>query len=104
MDTILWAAGLFEGEGCIKKDKRKKATFTLYLGMTDLDVVERFKAVFNCGSITVAKQPKAHHKPMWRWHVSNKKDIREILSRLLPYLGQRRAYTALNALDDIETL
>ena len=98
-----WAAGLFEGEGCIKKDKRKRATFELLLGMSDLDVVNRFRDVVGAGSVIPQKQRFAHHKPMWRWSVTNKKDIRRILELLLPHFGQRRSYVALNCLDDIDS-
>ena len=101
-DTTQWAAGLFEGEGCIRKDKRKKATFELSLGMTDLDVVERFKDYVGDGSIKLMPQAKPHHKPYYRWTLSGKAKVRSLLSKLLPYFGNRRAYVALNALDDID--
>jgi hypothetical protein len=81
-----WAAGLFEGEGCISYTG--KNSVTLSLGMTDRDVIDRFAAVAGCGSIAV----QAHHrsKTLYRWHIGDQDRVREILGRLEPWLGQRR--------------
>ena len=103
MHSIEWAAGLFEGEGCITwRDKDHKRP-QLKLGMTDLDVVEKFKEVVMCGSIVHDHScRKAHWKPFFVWRTTGKRDVRNLLSKLLPYFGNRRAYKALNILDDLE--
>jgi hypothetical protein len=100
---VAWAAGVFEGEGCISfttyKDKKYPR---LSVGMTDKDIVERFVAIVGFGSVSGPKQQKPHWKPRYDWQVCNRTEVQRILSMFLPWLGNRRAYKALNALDDIE--
>jgi hypothetical protein len=42
------------------------------------------------------------NKPFWKVSVQDKAEVKRILLLLLPHLGSRRAYKALNALDVIE--
>jgi hypothetical protein len=101
--SIEWAAGLFEGEGTITRDKRC-LSFELKMHLTDLDVLHKLQATLGCGSIHPCRTTQKHHKPIWRWRVSNRKDIYRVLSSFLPYLGLRRSYKAINVLEDIELL
>jgi hypothetical protein len=82
-----WAAGLYEGEGCCIPAGKYSAT--LQLGMTDLDVVEKFRDVVGTGSIWVGVRPKGL-KTMYVWHAYSMSGVRAILTAFLPYLGQRR--------------
>jgi len=105
MHTIEWAAGLFEGEGCIThRDKEHKKPY-LKMQMTDWDVVRKFHEVVGVGSLVEDKRSREH--PVWQsqlvWRTTNKKDTQHLLSLMLPYFGNRRAYKALNILDDLET-
>ena len=103
MREIAWATGIFEGEGWITKKKRKKATFELCVQMSDLDVIRRLQQLFQVGSVYKGSTPKnPNHKQLYRWSVCNKKGISYVLNLMLPLLGERRAYTALNTLDTIE--
>ena len=97
LDTA-WMAGLFEGEGCIYKDPRCNS-YKLSLNLTDLDVLQRLQTVAGCGNIRPKKSP---HKPAWDWRIYKRAEVIRLLSAVLPYLGNRRAYKALNALDDLE--
>lgn len=101
-----WAAGIYEGEGSLVKDKRKTSTYKLTIKMTDLDVLERFQSIFNLGSICFGDTPSIrrnpHWKPIWTYGVYNRPAIYLILTTILPYLGIRRAYAALNCLDTID--
>ena len=93
-----WAAGLFEGEGNIHKRDN-----SLRLKMCDYDIVKRFRDVFSVGRI-VTQQPKnPKHNTIYCWDVYGASNTRRILLALLPYLGERRAYHALNRLDLIES-
>jgi hypothetical protein len=101
MRSIEWAAGLFEGEGCISLDGQ------LVLQMADYDVVSEFLQTIGAGSIRVqnlASRPSYKGKApfAFRWTLRKKKEVRKVLSNLLPYFGNRRAYKALNILDDLE--
>jgi len=97
-----WLAGIYEGEGCLHKDKRKKATYRINIVMTDKDIIERLVRVSGIGKVGSQTKQEAHHKDQYRWTVHKKQDIRSVLSSILPYLGDRRAHDALNALDAIE--
>ena len=105
MEQIAWATGIFEGEGWIKKDKRKRATFELCVQMSDLDIIQRLQQVFQTGSVYKGTTPKnPNHKQLYRWSVCSRKNVASVLNLMLPFLGQRRAYAALNALDTIELI
>ena len=104
--SIEWAAGLFEGEGSLFKDKRSN-TWTLQMRMTDKDVVQMFADVMNTGGRVhdESNQPRrsaTDRKPSYRWTCSRKAEVKRICLAMLPFLGQRRAYRILNCLDDYE--
>lgn len=92
---VAWFSGLFEGEGCVGYyvDKRNPNTgyVRLQIESTDKDIVDRLVEIWG-GKIwfnTSPSKPK-HHKPSWRWYISNKKEVRFIIEKMYPYLGQRR--------------
>ena len=99
MKSIEWAAGLFEGEGsiCKLKDGRTR----LFLEMTDKDVVESFRDVLDTGSVT-GPHYRADYKPVYKWNIGKQKVVKKILEAMLPLLGERRSFKALNCLDDID--
>lgn len=101
--NIAWATGLFEGEGCIYKDPRCNS-YRLTINSTDKDVLQRFLSVVGVGRIIEGKHVKRnrHHKPFWIWHTHRKEEVKALLSLMLPFLGERRGYTALNALDVLD--
>lgn len=101
--NIAWATGLFEGEGCIYKDPRCNS-FRLTINSTDEDVLRRFHAVVGVGKIIPGKHVKANegHKPFWIWHLHRRKEVYALLELMLPMLGTRRGYAALNALDMLD--
>jgi len=105
MHSFEWAAGLFEGEGCIQKDNRRERAYYLCLRMCDQDVVEKFAEVMGIGNV-VRLHPPAHrkkgHSPFYSWTISSRDGVRKCLAAMLPHFGNRRAYKALNALDEIE--
>jgi hypothetical protein len=103
MHSIEWAAGLFEGEGCMYKAKNRPCSFTLTVGSSDKDVLEKFSDAMGCGKITERTAKKeAHHKDFWVWNLYKGENIRRVLAAMLPHFGNRRAYQALNILDDLE--
>ena len=102
MERIAWASGVFEGEGWIRKDKRRDAAYEVAIKMSDLDILQRIQQTFNLGNINANTVPtNPNHKQLYVWRVCIRKDIVKVLSLMLPFLGIRRAYTALNAIDNI---
>jgi hypothetical protein len=102
---IAWAAGLFEGEGCIcissRKDRNTKLA-SLQMNLTDFDVLERFSNIATGGLIHDVASRADHHKQQWKWSTNKRSVVKEVLLMLLPYFGNRRAYKALNVLDHLE--
>lgn len=93
-----WAAGIFEGEGCISyAPARSCRRFTI--NMTDLDVLESFAFVVGAGSI-VERKVAGHRKRCWGWSVGNWPDVERIGKRLLPYLRSRRRQKMATLLGD----
>jgi hypothetical protein len=97
MHSIEWAAGLFEGEGCIYK---RKHGASLKLEMTDKDVIEMFEEVFPGGKWS--DRQRGTSKRIYAYNIHKKNFVIHALSKMLPYFGNRRAYKALNVLDDLE--
>ena len=91
----LWAAGLFEGEGCISS--RNGRSYLLCLQMTDEDVVKRFADWAGVGKFR-ARPVLEGYKPVFEWRTSHRRDVQSVLNRLLPHLGARRAEKAREAL------
>lgn len=89
-EDIAWAAGLFEGEGCITKNK---GIPVLKLTMTDEDVVRRFGEVMGTGSVTGpyenSKKLCENPKPLWWWAAYGMNAL-IAYSKLHPWLGTRR--------------
>ena len=106
--TIDWVSGLYEGEGTLVKDKRRQASWTLRVCMTDLDVLERFKEFVGYGTISEDNSPSrlsnSRRKVSWTYIVTKRSIIKKLLTQMLPYLGNRRAHRALDCLDDFDNL
>jgi hypoxanthine phosphoribosyltransferase len=87
-DKIMWAAGLFEGEGSVMSVENGK-TLSLSLAMSDEDVVKMFADVMGRGKVHGPYQ-YGKSKPMWYWKVSSKDFVDEVFEVFKPYLGKRR--------------
>ena len=100
-----WAAGLFDGEGCIhighQTKKPHNAYYQLTLAMSDIDLVNRFAEVWGVGKVW-ERQTRKGWKTMYYWRISKRSEVQRILSTMLPFFGNRRAHKALDVLDDIE--
>ena len=97
---IVWAAGLFEGEGCIYINPTR-IYVQLILNMTDLDVMERLVNVAGYGNLRGPHILKGL-KPSWRWTVAKKTEVIRILKMFLPHFGKRRAEKAIEAINYIK--
>lgn len=97
-----WAAGLFEGEGCVtivKQKSRIRRDGTpcrpegyryprLCMSLTDEDVLRRF-AVIMGGTIRGPYCNAKNRKPIWNWQASGDDALRGA-TLLFPFLGNRR--------------
>lgn len=88
-ENLAWAAGLFDGEGCIHQ--MPTGQIELRLKMADEDVVRRFAAIVGAGVVSQGEHPKKlNHRQMWTWRCSRRIDTMPILYALYEWLGDRR--------------
>jgi len=100
LDWIAWAAGLFEGEGCISiasytRGPRYYQYPRLKVHMTDKDTVKKFKEAVQCGNVSFRKKATPNRKDTWLWELCNTKEIEKIIGLFWPYLGERRRAKAI---------
>jgi hypothetical protein len=102
---IAWAAGLFEGEGCISYANKTHCA-RMSLAMTDKDVVDRFHELVGVGQ----RHEKHHTRPghehfqtQYVWYCSSIGDVRHVVALFLPYFGDRRRKRAMDVLDAYNT-
>lgn len=104
MKSIEWAAGLFEGEGCISINRsRGNQYLTLSLQMVDEDVVRAFQEVVGIGGIEHSHPPAhkaAGRQPTFMWRVYGPK-AEEVAWMLAPYLFSRRRKKLADSLTEI---
>lgn len=90
---IGWLAGIYEGEGyCGLKGH---TSFAVSITMTDLDVVDRIHKVSGVG--TVRGPYDRGNKPYKIWQVGGPDGV-AFLEAVLPWLGERRASRAMEAI------
>lgn len=87
---VAWAAGFFDGEGCIMLTKRHRKNSLNYdlritVANTDIRSLHKFRQMFG-GSIQVQVRPD-HERwlPSWTW-VAQNRAAEQCLLRLLPWL------------------
>jgi hypothetical protein len=86
---IAWAAGLFEGEGCICVSG---STPVMTIAMADEDVVRRFAEIAG-GPVYGPYEPSGlGKKPRWVWRITGWRWCLNVAFTLDPYLGERRRY------------
>jgi hypothetical protein len=98
MSEVAWAAGLFEGEGCITRQSsetrggRRAGRLTLRLGMTDRDVIDRFQTAVGVGMVygPYTARTRPNQKPTYHWCVGDIEQIQGVLRSFWPWLGDRR--------------
>lgn len=88
-----WAAGLFDGEGCIVLDRSHayRRQVGLTLAMTDRDLVERFRDVVGGGTITIRPPDSGPRKQtLVVWRTGSFELSQYLIAALWPWLGERR--------------
>ncbi len=91
-EDVIWAAGLFEGEGtvCWVKGTPTKYYPRLQLKMTDEDVVKRFAMIFNLKYKAVNRKSfEPHWKDVWYLDATGSKAYAPLIA-MFPWLGKRR--------------
>ena len=92
---LAWAAGLFEGEGCVFSAGQNKYGYqytALAVNMTDEDSVRRFAAAVGVGNVRgpILKTSAFVNKPVWEWRIANFEQVQAVIAMLWFGLGTRR--------------
>jgi len=82
-----WAAGLFEGEGCIT---RQRNNINLVLTTTDEDVIRRWWGIVGAGRLYGPYPPKRAGKPLFRCMISRRDEVLRVYEAFEWMLGARR--------------
>lgn len=91
---LAWAAGFFEGEGCIFYPRGYRSVH-LIIGQSADDESEppslrRFRqAVGDLGQITPVPPNQLSRKPRWRWRTQRRNESVAILTMIAPYMTEK---------------
>jgi hypothetical protein len=78
-----WLAGLIEGDGCIRANE-------VAVQSVDRDVIDRAKYIAGCGQIYFSARQKAHHRDLYAWKVTSRRNIDRVLVAIEPWMLSRR--------------
>ena len=89
---IIFLAWVFEGEGSYGywSNGINRRRIELTVTMSDEDIINRFKDVFDCGYIGKTKKKRDYYKQCWSWCLTGLKAL-HVLEQMLPFFGVRRA-------------
>lgn len=92
---LIWAAGLFDGEGCISLSQRSPQRFNgainynytviLKVTMCHRPTVERLHRMFGAGTIHRQRVQKSHYSRPWIWFC-NRTNAEFVLRQIRPWL------------------
>ena len=85
---MAWAAGLFEGEGCLRR--KQDDHWALQLKMTDVDVVMHFASMYGLKVNHWDNNVPEHYLPVFECQTGKRDLIFRIVCDFYPYLGERR--------------
>lgn len=102
-EDVAWAAGLFEGEGCIKGRKYNGSMYLrLHLNSTDRDTVYRFAQIVGVGGIRYDEYENPNWSPQWCWYASSFEDVQAVIALLWRWFGDRRRARATQLLTEAQ--
>lgn len=101
---LAWAAGFFDGEGCIsvRKEKRlgkekrpgkgrgrDRVSLTVVINHCEPQPLERFFAAVGLGTIIgpITDNKRPNHQPYYRWCTHSTTVGLEVMEKLLPFLS-----------------
>ena len=99
---LAWAAGFFDGEGCISFAKAgEHRQLIMCIGQNDPRVLERFKAAVGVGTINGphVRPSRPNSKPYWQWRTSGHVSVQKTVELLWPYLDEVKRQQGRRSLD-----
>jgi|SRR5882724_11285517 len=103
---LAWAAGFFDGEGCVgsylRKGKNRQRTLTIAIQQVRREPLDRFrKAVLGCGTVSGPYRwdaAKPHQKPRFTYTIHSFKTGQAVIAMLWKFLSEPKKEQALKAL------
>lgn len=95
-DNIIWLAGLFEGEGYVLFPGKNEVN--IGIKMNDQDVIEKIHQIFG-GSIYHYDREDPRHSDYWVWSLRKREEVKIIIERILPWMGERRTTKMIEGLE-----
>ena len=93
-----YLAGLFEGEAAFTQTVSNGTIYPrIYLGMTDMDVVEKVAAIFGTNVRKVIDK-RPNNKPLYQMVLCKSQMVCDTLKQLLPHMSKRRSERMLELL------
>ena len=82
---------MFEGEGCVwlLRTATSRGSAAACIRMTDLDVLERLRAVVGFGKIN-GPTVSGRRKPIWQWRINGTEPVETIFAGMSDWLCARR--------------
>lgn len=108
-EDIAWAAGFFDGEGCITIGREARHTVRIKVKQVEREPLDRFHRIVGAGTV---HGPYRHDhgpyrkncRPIHQFHMGKRADVVRTLNLLLPHLCSAKAERAREALAWIEDL
>lgn len=90
-NNISWFAGLFEGEGCIYRNDRKRM-LVMTIKMVDGDTIQNIITAIGVGRISNRlPDNNPNHQRVYEWNLTQRNQIMDLCDEMLPYMGKRRS-------------
>lgn len=92
---LAWAAGFFDGEGCIliRKSSKNAHAIRITISQVNPSPIKKFKDLFG-GHISYQRPKNQKWSSQWKWE-QDSKSASETLKNLLPYLLVKQDVAAL---------
>jgi hypothetical protein len=86
---VAWFAGLFEGEGCLSRQRPSEGCWRMVIEMSDEDVLLRAQSIFG-GRLYKKPRRKASCKDTWAWKIGSQEKINYVVELIYPHMSARR--------------
>jgi hypothetical protein len=99
-EAVAWAAGIYEGEGCIAcypKPVISNTSIVIQLSMIDRDILSRWGEIVGRGRLN-GPYCRKEYKPIWTYSMSNYENVQYTIAIFWKWLGARRREQATTVL------
>lgn len=99
-----YLAGFIDGEGSIVIYTKPRKRVIINIPNTHLESINEIKRFLKVGNVHTYKRGKDHWKPYSLYHISSHKEVKEILTNLLPYLiiKKQKALQAIKMIEETD--